>query len=172
MRFVGDYIQHPFTGVSKGQERKEGSEGGNSDSNKDSGQLTQGGSTTCSMTGPGEEQISSLIVPVWLSHKEDPSHKLLVYTLLDDQSDTTFIVKETLCQLGVRGHQTQLLLSTMHGKDVAISSEKVNGLLVQDYKSQVTIALPNTFSAQTIPARSCPKLGSYQEDCRPVNALS
>jgi len=169
---VGDYIQHPFTGVSKGQERKEGSEGGNSDSNKDSGQLTQGGSTTCSMTGPGEEQISSLIVPVWLSHKEDPSHKLLVYTLLDDQSDTTFIAKETLCQLGVRGHQTQLLLSTMHGKDAAISSEKVNGLLVQDYKSQVTIALPNTFSAQTIPARSRPKLGSYQEDCRPVNALS
>ena len=76
-----------------------------------------------------------------------------MYALLDDQSDTMFIVKETLCQLGVRGHQIQLLLSTMHGKDVAISSEKVNGLLVQDFKCQVTIVLPNTFSAQTIPAR-------------------
>jgi len=105
------------------------------------------------MTGQGEEQISSLIVPAWLSHKEDPSHKLLVYSLLDDQSYTTFTAKETLCQLGVQGHQTQLLLSTMHRKDAAISSEKVNGLLVQDYKSQVTIALPNTFSAQSIPAR-------------------
>lgn len=41
----------------------------------------------------------------------------------------------------------------MHGKDTAISSEKVNGLLVQDPKCQVTIPLPNTFSAQTIPAR-------------------
>lgn len=76
-----------------------------------------------------------------------------MYALLDDQSDTTFIAKETLCQLGLRGHQTLLLLSTMHGKDAAISSEKVNGLLVQDYKCQVTIALRNTFSAQTIPAR-------------------
>ena len=47
----------------------------------------------------------------------------------------------------------QLLLSTMHGKDAAISSEKVNGLLIQDYKCQATIALPNTFSAQAIPAR-------------------
>ena len=61
--------------------------------------------------------------------------------------------RETLCQLGVRGYDTQLLLSTMHGKYAAVSSEKVNGLLVQDYKGQVTIALPNTFSAQTIPAR-------------------
>ena len=98
------------------------------------------------MTGQRKDQVSSLIIPVWLSHKEDPSHKLLVYALLDDQSDTTFIAKEPLCQLDVRGHQTQLLLSTMHGKDAAISSEKVN-LLVQDYKDQVTIALPNTFSA-------------------------
>ena len=97
---------------------------------------------------------------------------------LDDQSDTTFIAKETLCQLGVRGHQTQLLLSTMHGKDVAISSEKVTGLLVQDYKCQVTIALPYTFSTRTIPARreqiprseavlNCP----YEEDCWPVDVL-
>ena len=76
-----------------------------------------------------------------------------VHFLLDDQSNTTFIAEEILCQLGVRGHQTQLLLSTMHGKDAAISSEKVNGLLIQDHKCQVTIALPNTFSAQTIPAR-------------------
>ena len=41
----------------------------------------------------------------------------------------------------------------MHGKDTAISSEKVNGLLVQDYKCQVTMTVPNTFSAHTIPAR-------------------
>ena len=98
------------------------------------------------MTGQGRDQVSSLIVPVWLSHKEDPSHKLLVYAVLDNQSDTTFIGKETLSQLDVRAHQTQLLLSTMHEKDAAISSEKVN-LLVQDYKDHVTIALPNTFSA-------------------------
>ena len=97
--------------------------------------------------------MNSLIVPVWLSHQKDPSHKVLVYALLDDQSDTTFIAKETLYQLGVHGHQTQLLLSTMHGRDTAIPSEKVNGLLVQDFKCEVTIPLPNTFSAQTIPAR-------------------
>ena len=69
-----------------------------------------------------------------VSHKEDPSHKFLLYALLDDQSNMTFIAKETLCQFGVRGHQTQLLLSTMQGKNAATSSEKVNGLLVQDLR--------------------------------------
>ena len=62
--------------------------------------------------------------------------------------DTTFIWKEALCQLGVRGHQTQHLLSTMHGKDAAISSEKVNVLLVHDYKCQMTIALLSTLPRQ------------------------
>lgn len=38
-------------------------------------------------------------------------------------------------------------------KDAVILSEKFNGLLVQDHKCQVTIALSDTFSAQTITAR-------------------
>ena len=78
---------------------------------------------------------------------------MLVYPLLDDQSDMTFFAKDTLCRLVVRDHPTQLLLSTMHGRDSAISSGKVNGFLVQDFTCQVTIPLPNTFLAQTIPAR-------------------
>lgn len=78
---------------------------------------------------------------------------MLVYPLLDDQSDMTFFAKDTLCRLVVRGHPTQLLLSTMHGRDSAISSGKVNGFLVQDFTCQVTILLPNTFLVQTIPAR-------------------
>ena len=48
---------------------------------------------------------------------------------------------ETPCKLCVRGHQTQLLLSTMHRKDAAILSKEVNGLLVQDFKGQAVIAL-------------------------------
>ena len=33
----------------------------------------------------------SLIIPVWLRHKQDPQDKELVYALLDDQSDACFI---------------------------------------------------------------------------------
>jgi len=132
---------------------REGERGDISAANDSSKLPTSDNPATCFMSGQCEEQMNSLIVPVWLSHKKDPCHKFLVYALLDDQSDMTFIAKETLYQLGVQGHQTQLLLSTMHGRDTAIPSEKVNGLLVQDFKCEVTIPLPNTFLAQTIPAR-------------------
>ena len=74
----------PFHGDSKRQEGNEGSWGGNRDSKNDSEQLTQDGSTTCLMTDQGKEQVSSLFVPVWLFTKEDPSHKLLVVSLLVD----------------------------------------------------------------------------------------
>ena len=36
-------------------------------------------------------QISSMIVPVWLHHESNPEAEVLIYALLDDQSDTTFI---------------------------------------------------------------------------------
>ncbi len=34
------------------------------------------------------------IVPVWVSTTNEPNHEVLVYTLLDTQSDTTFILEE------------------------------------------------------------------------------
>ena len=76
VEICGRFHPTPFHRVFKRQERKEGGGGGNRDSNNDSGQLMQGGSATCFMTGQSEEQISFLIVPVWLSYKEDPSHKI------------------------------------------------------------------------------------------------
>ena len=82
MRFVGDYIQTLWS--LKGKKEMKEAEAVTVTQKKDSGQLTQDGSTTCSMTGQGKEQESSLIVPVWLFTKEDPSHKLLVVSLLDD----------------------------------------------------------------------------------------
>ena len=43
---------------------------------------------SCFMKGQGKTQANSMIVPVWLSHRNNPSNKRLVYALLDDQSDT------------------------------------------------------------------------------------
>lgn len=38
---------------------------------------------------------TSTIIPVWVSSTSEPEHEVLVYALLDTQSDTTFILKET-----------------------------------------------------------------------------
>jgi hypothetical protein len=54
---------------------------------------------------------TSMIVPVWLSTQEDPSHEILVFALLDTQSDTTFVLDETAAALHVNGQSLRLSLS-------------------------------------------------------------
>ena len=107
----------------------------------------------CFMNGQGKGQANSMIVPVWLSHASNPRAKRLVYALLDDQSDTTFVTDTVLNHLGVSGPETNLLLSTMHATDELIKSRKIGGLIVQDFKRQVTLQLPKAFSREIIPAK-------------------
>ena len=73
-----------------------------------------------------------MIVPVWLHHVDNPKKERLVYAILDDQSNTTFIKEITIMALGITGPKTQLLLSTMHAQNKPISSRKINGLMVSD----------------------------------------
>ena len=107
----------------------------------------------CFMNGQSKGQANSMIVPVWLSHASDPRTERLVYALLDDQSDTTFVTDTVLNHLGVSGPETNLLLSTMHATDELIKSRKIGGLIVQDFKRQVTLQLPKAFSHAIIPAK-------------------
>ena len=106
----------------------------------------------CFMNGQSKCQANSMIFPVWLSHASNPWTERLVYALLDDQSDTTLVTDTVLNHLGVSGPQTNLLLSTMHATDELIKSRKI-GLIVQDFKRQVTLQLPKAFSREIIPAK-------------------
>ena len=59
----------------------------------------------CFMNGQGKGQTNSLIVPVWLSHASNPRARQLVYALLNDQSDTTFVTDAVLNHLEIgRAH--------------------------------------------------------------------
>ena len=39
---------------------------------------------------------NALIVPVWLHHKGNPERETQVYAVLDDQSDTSFVTKNSV----------------------------------------------------------------------------
>ena len=60
----------------------------------------------CTKTRPTNDndhvRMSSMIVSVWIHHKDNPESEKLVYALLDDQSDTTFITQDTLRTLKYR----------------------------------------------------------------------
>ena len=94
----------------------------------------------------------SAIVPVYVSHCDDPSKEILVYALLDTQSDTTFILEKTCDELGVKGREVKLSLSTMYATDKLISSYKVKGLTVRGVREGPRISLPDTYSRNIIPA--------------------
>ena len=92
-----------------------------------------------------------MVVPVYVSHADNPDRQKIVFAMLDTQSDTSFITEKTARDLGLVGKEVRLSLSTMTSSDKIIRCKRFNGLQVRGFNSQVNIALPNLFSRQTIP---------------------
>ncbi|KAJ8026235.1 hypothetical protein HOLleu_34028 [Holothuria leucospilota] len=104
------------------------------------------------MSGAGNISMSSLTLPVYVSHKDSPENEVLVYALLDTQSDTTFVTERTCDLLGVEGTKTALTLSTLSAKNQVVNSSRVEGLVVRGYNTSLGISLPTAFSRCSIPA--------------------
>ena len=50
-----------------------------------------------------QASMASMVVPVYVSHQDAPNKEVLVYALLDTQSDTTFIQEDIQEELGIEG---------------------------------------------------------------------
>ncbi|XP_062848434.1 uncharacterized protein LOC134310729 [Trichomycterus rosablanca] len=100
----------------------------------------------------GQEVSTSMIVPVWVSYKRNPSKEKLVYALLDTQSDTTFIDEDVSKELQVATQPVKLKLTTMMGENRIMKSERVSDLCVRGYDSTIHIDLPSTYTKDCIPA--------------------
>ncbi|XP_023815425.1 uncharacterized protein LOC111948165 isoform X1 [Oryzias latipes] len=95
---------------------------------------------------------ASTVVPVWLSTISDPESEVLVYALLDNQSDTTFILQEKAEMLKLHKEAVQLKLSTLASRNTVIPSHRLTGLQVRGFYSSKRIPLPVTYSREFIPA--------------------
>lgn len=95
---------------------------------------------------------TSSIVPVYVSTPTEPDKEVLVYALLDTQSDTTFILKDVADTLNVIKDPVKLKVSTITSKTKVVSSEKVTGLQVRGIKSETKIKLPVSYTREYIPA--------------------
>ena len=94
---------------------------------------------------------ASMVVPVFISHSDQPDKELLVYALLDTQSDTTFVSEYTCGNLGVDGPETQLLLSTLSATHEVLPCRKVTGLQVRGYNSATVLNLRSAYTKESIP---------------------
>ncbi|XP_026094281.1 uncharacterized protein LOC113066585 [Carassius auratus] len=95
---------------------------------------------------------TSSIIPVYVSTTDEPRKEILVYALLDTQSDTTFILKDTAETLDIKKEPVKLKISTITSKTKVVSSHKLNGLQVRGIQSEVKIKLPTTYTRDYIPA--------------------
>ncbi|XP_049331584.1 uncharacterized protein LOC125799285 [Astyanax mexicanus] len=100
----------------------------------------------------GNSTYASTIVPVWLSTTRNPDAEVLIYALLDSQSDSTFILHERAEALDTQMDPVQLRLSTLASKQTVIPSHKLAGLQVRGFYSSKKIPLPVTYSRDFIPA--------------------
>ena len=92
------------------------------------------------------------IIPVWLRHKDNPVKEVMVYALLDNASDSTFVKTSVLNELEVKGTDVSLDLFTMLGKQ-EISVQKIEGLVVSRMDRRVEIQLTKSYSRDVIPSR-------------------
>ena len=122
------------------------------ETNANSDQSSSNTSSVCHTVGERNSITNSMILPVWLYHKDSPERKVLIYALLDDASDSTFIKCETIRDLGLKGPEIKLNLYTMLGKE-EICVEKICGLVVQRVDKRVEIELPKSYSRSSIPFR-------------------
>ncbi len=95
---------------------------------------------------------TSTIIPVWVSSTNEPDHEILVYALLDTQSDTTFILDEVAQELNTNKENVSLQLSTMSARVTVIPCQKLKNLQVRGYNSDKRIPLPSVFTREYIPA--------------------
>ena len=94
---------------------------------------------------------SAMVVPTYISHCSNPDKEVLVYTMIDSQSDSSFVTERTAEALGLEGREIRLSLSTMTANNKVVKCNRFSGLEVRGYGSKLKISLPNLYSRKTIP---------------------
>ena len=113
--------------------------------------LAVANANVCNATSAADS-TTSMIVPVTLHHQDQPDLKVQTYALLDDGSDSTFVMESLLRDIQVSGTEVTLRLNTMYGEN-RIKTQRVDGLVVQTTDNKISIHLPKTYSRVSIPAR-------------------
>lgn len=94
---------------------------------------------------------TAAIIPVWLSSSTKPK-EVLVYALLDSQSDTTFVLSEVAKLLETNQESVKLELSTMSSQTTVVQSNRLQDLQVRGLNSSKGISLSPTYTREFIPA--------------------
>lgn len=101
---------------------------------------------------PEGNMQTAAIIPVWLSSTTQPTKEVLVYALLDSQSDTTFVLNEIAESLDTTKESVKLELSTMTSKRLLNRKDSKNYKYVASTQTKESVyhqLLHESLSQQT-----------------------
>lgn len=84
-------------------------------------------------------------------HPREPHRKVLCYTILDEQSNSSFIDPKVIDLLGISGPEHEYTLTTMTGYRTKHSGMIVEGLRVRGINSDQSYHLPALYTNNSIP---------------------
>ena len=87
-----------------------------------------------------------------MSTSSDASKEVLVYALLDSQSDSSFILEEVADVLDTNTEQVKLKLSTMSSKGTIVPCKRLKNLQIRGLFSSKKITVPIAYTREFIPA--------------------
>ena len=99
----------------------------------------------------GTSNQTSPIIPVYISTPEH-DQEVLVYAMLDTQSDSSFILEEVAETLDVVAEPVKLKLSTMSSKGTTVSCKRLKQLQVRGFFSDKKVTVPTMYTRKFIPA--------------------
>ena len=104
-------------------------------------------------TGAGKPEIARAIIPVKVKSKET-NKTIVTYAFQDNGSDSSFCTESLAKELGVKGIETAISLTTMEKKNSIINSLIIEHLEVSDLDENCSIDLPLIYTAVDIPVSS------------------
>ena len=102
-------------------------------------------------TSAREGHMMYMIVPVFVSHESNPEHEVAAYAMIDNQSNTTYMLEELRDKLRVAGERVDLLMSTMTLTKEEVVTDKVYGLRARGYRSGDIMKLPPAYVRPSVP---------------------
>ena len=100
----------------------------------------------CHLTGS-----TSMIVPVYLSHKSKPEQEILTYAMLDSQSVFTFVTDDLADKVTKPFTSATIGLSTMTSTNVPVHCNVYSDLVVRGFNQSERVSLKFSRGCESIP---------------------
>ena len=94
---------------------------------------------------------TSMIVPVYLSHKCKPEHEILTYAMLDSQSVFTFVTDDLADKVTKPFTSATIGLSTMTSTNVPVHCNVYSDLVVRGFNQSERVSLKFSRGCESIP---------------------